>query len=155
MTLTIQRETLAQIVTDAIPLLVAHHEEVSQTKDFFPLDPDWNRYKRLEAAGAIYILAARDDGKLIGYFVWSFGPHSHCKRATVARDDIFYILPEYRGWAGYRLLREALRVPQVQAADLVLLSMADRRASYMMARLGMQPMATVYSGRLGSAKNAY
>lgn len=112
MTITIERESCAQIVPDIGPLLQAHWREVALYQDAVPLAPDMDRYRGLEKAGKLVVVAARDDARLIGYSVFLLHNHLHYMTCRVASNDVLFLSPEYRKGttAGVRLVRESERM---------------------------------------------
>lgn len=86
-------------------LLFNHWVEVALDKDSIPLDPDWERVLELEKAGVFYAAAMRREGKLIGYNAFAVYPHVHYKSTLHAFNDVIYIDPAERGFAGVRLVR--------------------------------------------------
>lgn len=96
--------------SDALPEmrehLPRHWAELALDKDRVKLDPDWDRYARLDADGQMCIVTLRAQGKLVGYCWMIVGTELHYRTTLTAVMDIFYILPEYRGrMGGVRLFR--------------------------------------------------
>lgn len=107
MTITYQKEWFSKIMPELPEIFLEHWKEVGLDRDKVPLDPDWNRYVFMEAQGFLHVTTARDDGRLIGYYVAIIMPHLHYKTSLTAFSDIFYLRPEYRfGLTGYRLFTE-------------------------------------------------
>ena len=100
---TYQRETVAQVLDEIKPLLMKHWEEIAHFKAV-PLDPDYDAYLRAEAQGKLRVFTARKDGTLVGYSVFFMG-NLHYRSARIATQDILFLLPECRGFTGYRLIR--------------------------------------------------
>lgn len=108
--ITFQVEKFRDCFTEAIPLLEAHYEEIATNKEKKILDPDIERYHTLEDCGMLRIFTARDEGKLIGYFVSMVMPHLHYSSCIYAMNDILYVDPEYRGTTlAYRLFKGAIK----------------------------------------------
>lgn len=107
--LTFRVEQLEAVRDEAAPLLVQHWREIGLNQDTVPLDPDWDAYARIEAAGLMHITTARDaDGRLVGYAAYFLMPNLHYRSLHVAETDIFWLDPEHRkGTAGLRLIRAA------------------------------------------------
>lgn len=86
-------------------------EEIALDKDHISLSVDVDRYSQMQALGTLHILGARDDGKLVGYYIAFLFPHPHYKDAgAMAMTDVYYLLPQYRrGGYGVTLLVEAER----------------------------------------------
>lgn len=105
--ITYQTEVISdELIAELKPLLSAHYEEIAWRKDVIKLDPDFDKYRKLELLGSLCIYTAREDGALIGYaiFILSLNLHYRIKQAS---NDIFYVEPTKRGaLVGKRLLRE-------------------------------------------------
>lgn len=87
-------------VEELKPLLPGHWEELGIYRDRMPLDPNWETYRNIEAAGQLIYVAARNSGALIGYFIGVITPGLHYRTTLTCKMDIAYILPEHRGSAG-------------------------------------------------------
>lgn len=95
--ITFQVEKFREVVAEAAPLLEAHYYEIGMYQDKIEYDPDIERYEDMDDAGFLHIVTARDDGKLIGYYVSLLMPHLHYKGTLYAYNDIVYIDQKYRG----------------------------------------------------------
>ena len=117
--ITFQEETLAQIRDKEFEdILKLHSEEL--TEFAFQLNPDWKVYQLLEDTGALHIVTARDNEKLIGYHVSFIMTHHHYMDALVAENDLYYILPEYRkGWLGYKFLKKVIQFLKRRNVNIV------------------------------------
>ncbi len=106
----LQVERFSDCYDEAIPLVVAHYQEIATNKDKKILDPDVARYVSLEEQGMLRIFTARDEGKLVGYFVSMVMPHLHYASCIYAMNDILYVDPAYRGTTlAYRLFKGAIQ----------------------------------------------
>lgn len=89
------------------PLLEAHWREIALDHSAAPLDPDWDEYTRLDTLGQLHLLAVRNDGTLVGYYIGIVKPHLHYKSTLMAFNDVIYIKPEFRqGMVGVRIFKE-------------------------------------------------
>ena len=89
------------------PILFDHYEELCPVKDF-PLDPDWDAYKRYDDANMLRCVTCRADGELIGYIIFFIHPHIHYKTCLTAVEDVYYVKKEFRkGRVGIRLFKYA------------------------------------------------
>ena len=137
--ITFQEETLSQIRGKELDgILKLHSEEL--TKFSVSLNPDWDRYQQIEYVNALHIVTARDDKKLIGYYVSIIATHHHYKDALIAENDVHYILPEYRkGWLGYKFLKQAIQFLKGRNVNIILHSMkADHSYLPITERLGFK-----------------
>lgn len=76
-----------------------------------PLNPNISMYRKLDAAGALKCITARNPtGHLVGYYFMVRKRNLHYQVVT-ASDDIYYLHPDWRhGWNGVKLFLEAERV---------------------------------------------
>ena len=91
-----QQEFLTSVVEDAKELLERHWEEIAVNKDKIKLNPHWEAYVDLEDSGQLRIFTARENGKLIGYFVVIVGVNLHYKDHVFAVNDILYLHPSWQ-----------------------------------------------------------
>ena len=104
--ITYQQEFLETCVDDIQELIRLHWEEIATSKDKIKLNPDYDAYERLEQANILKIFTARDDGKLVGYFVVIVGVNLHYKDHLFAENDIIYLHKDYRkGFTGIKLIK--------------------------------------------------
>lgn len=103
-----QQEFLSTVQKDIKPLLDKHWSEIALNQDKIKLNPDWGVYNQLEQAGKLKIFTARDDGKLVGYFVVIVDRHIHYKDHLFANNDILFVDKKYRkGFTGIKLVKFA------------------------------------------------
>jgi len=67
--ITYQEERLHDFLEELKPILNNHYDELSVTKSF-NLNPDYDRYLKLEDLGSFFIMTCRLDGQLIGYIAY-------------------------------------------------------------------------------------
>lgn len=116
-------ESIADIEHEVQPLLELHWEQIALNKNKIKLNPDWEQYKKLNDAGLLYFYSARNDGKLVGYFVAFVTPHLHYSDHKFATTDIIFIHPDYRkGSAGSRLIKYAEKHLQSIGCSTILIN---------------------------------
>lgn len=94
------------IIEDIKPLIQLHYEEIALHQDLIPLDPDWEKYKRLADQGMLFIATARDQDVLVGYSVFFIIDHMHYRSTRMASNDVLFLHPKYRtGMTGVRLIK--------------------------------------------------
>lgn len=149
MTVTYQWDSLRRLMADGVVEITRQHwNEIALDKATVPLDTDWDRYLRHEAAGAWRAFSARKDGLVIGYICWWLDHHIRYQNTVYATADVFFILPEHRrGLVGYRLFSEALKALPRPCKVLIneKLHFQDGRVGRLLERLGMKPIEVVYS----------
>jgi GNAT superfamily N-acetyltransferase len=94
--LTVQRERFADCALELAQLFPVHWEELALFKDRMPLAPQYAEYVAREERGQLFLIVARWDGKIVGYYVAQVAPGFHYERTLTAHQDIVYILPEVR-----------------------------------------------------------
>jgi GNAT superfamily N-acetyltransferase len=99
-------ERLNNVFVDLLPLVDAHWAEMNEFDT--PLDIDWNRYLSADKNLAYHLTTVRLSGELIGWIGFWVQTHIRHKSMLMAREDWYYIRPEYRkqGW-GERMFRAA------------------------------------------------
>lgn len=111
------RESIATVIDEIGPLLLAHWEEIAQYPDI-PLNPDFDFYKASEMHGQLRIYTARHERELVGYAIYIVAPALHYSKSLQAKQDILFLKASYRhGRAGWRLIEFAddhLRTEGVQ-----------------------------------------
>lgn len=98
--ITAQVESLTKNLEEIKPLLPLHHKELAIDQDKVPLDPEYSEYLNRDALGTVLYVTLREDGKLVGYFVFFVNPALHNKTCLTAHMDIFYVHPDHRGNGG-------------------------------------------------------
>lgn len=98
--ITAQVESLTQGLEEIKPLLPIHYKELACNQDKVPLDPQYDEYLRKDARGEVTYVTLREDGKLVGYFVFFVTPGLHYRTCLTAVMDIFYVHPDHRGNGG-------------------------------------------------------
>jgi hypothetical protein len=108
--ITFQREKWSDCVAEMRPLWPEHYEELSTNKDSIYLDCDEAKYEQGEAGGQLYLVTARADGKLVGYYYGILMGHLHYKSAgLMCYTDAYYLKPEYRGINGLRFIAAVIK----------------------------------------------
>lgn len=135
------------------PLLLAHWAEIAHYQDIL-LDPDWDAYRAVEAAGMLRIYTARTEGNpdaaLAGYCVFVVRKNLHYKQSLQASQDILFLHQGFRGHLfGYRFVKwcdHQLRAEGVQAVYQHV--KAAHNFGPMLERIGYRLVDLIYSRRL-------
>lgn len=90
-----QEETFESIYVEALPMFLAHKQEV----DLYglPLDLDLDLYLKTNELGTFKFYTAREEGELIGYSAYFIYMCPHHKTSVQATQDIVYYKKEKRG----------------------------------------------------------
>ena len=104
--ITLQQETLYDVVDEVEPLLKLHYEELTLNKERIKLDPMWERYALLELSESLVIYTARDNEQLVGYSAFFVTQHMHYAGLTIVANDVLFLHPDHRtGRTGIRLIK--------------------------------------------------
>lgn len=133
-----QREPWPDFIKEAQPLLPLHWEELALNKDKVPLDPDYAVYDAADSKGNVLVVTARDESKLIGYFIGFLSPGLHYKTCRTLQGDIFYIHPDYRGaGCGIHLFNQVrIDAMKEQVQRIFIGSKMHKDVSFLFERLG-------------------
>jgi hypothetical protein len=119
---TFQIENVETMRRDGFPLMERHYDEIAQFKEVQKLDPDWEAYERMEVAGKLWVMTAREGAQLIGYIVMFINYDPHYRTLLRATEDIHFIVPEHRkGLLGYRMLAEMKKAMQAKGVNTITL----------------------------------
>lgn len=92
----IQAERFADIIPE---LHILHERHWSETESYMagvPMNPDYERAKKLERNGVLLQCTARKDGDLVANMRVYIGTSIHTQ-TLYCHEDTFYVLPEHRG----------------------------------------------------------
>ncbi len=107
---TIQVERWAQFYPDSKAIFPEHWRELALHQGEIPISIDEGKYSNLDHLGILLILTARDEGKLVGYYLWFLMPHPHYSASgPMGLTDMYFILPAYRNGLGTKLFVESER----------------------------------------------
>ncbi len=100
------REKYADIIDEIHLLLPQHYAEVKLQPDQITLNLDDGYYRQMEDLGNLVLIAARADGKLVGYATVFLKADIHSAHTLVGFTDSYFLHPQYRrGWTGVKLIR--------------------------------------------------
>jgi GNAT superfamily N-acetyltransferase len=149
-------ENLSEVYDEAAGLIALHWREIAPYQDITRINPDLELYERLEAAGRLLLVTARDAGTLVGYFLMILAPHPHYRHIVVATEDLHFVHPAARGWTGIKLMKFAERMARAQGATLMVgRAKAKSEHGALYARLGYDLMDEVFTKRLDTAEGSH
>ena len=124
-------------------------EEAAVEKDTSPLDPDWQRYYAMEAAGILGIVTLRVNGKLGGYVICFVGPTMQNASTVWGQIDTIWLHPKLRrGNLGNKLLQFAEEKLKAAGAKIVKIDTAPRVGNWLI-RKGYTAQHVVLTKILG------
>jgi GNAT superfamily N-acetyltransferase len=107
----IREESFIEALPEIVELGAQHWAETGLYRQFpgrMRPSPYVEKYKYAEAAGILFTLIARLDGRLVGYYVAVVQPALHYSDTLHAMTDVPYVAPEVRHRGiGVRLFVEA------------------------------------------------
>lgn len=142
----IQMERIADCLPDLRPLLQAHWREVAHYQDI-PLNPDFDFYR---TSPNLRCVTVRDDGELTGYAIFGVGRNKHYMDSLQSVQDVFFVHPQHRGFAGKRLIRASdamLRAEGVQVSYHHVKE-AHPVLGALLRSEGYEPVETIWAKRL-------
>ena len=144
-------ETLGSCLKEMKPLILKHWQEVSWYKDKIPYSPDWDKYYAMEDAGMLHIVTARDEGKLVGYYVSVVNSGLHYSETKFAMCDALFVDPDYRGGTtAYKMFKFAFSELKELGVQCISLHMkTDFPFDKLCEKLGMQKQEYLYSIYVG------
>lgn len=145
--ITIRESTVNELLANAGKLFAAHWDEVALNKSVMTLKPDEFKYRQIEANGGLLMLAAFDDGKLIGYSVNFITNHLHYADLRVCSNDLLFLVSEHRaGRAGLSLIRRTEELAAERGAQMMLWHAKPNTAlNAIMPKLGYEVQDIIYS----------
>ena len=148
---TFQREGIADLWPELMPLLAAHHQEGAGSLRDEPLDVDQETYDAVDGMGAYRAYTARADGRLVGYAGFFVRSHLHHRGLMFAAHDVLYVLPEHRGGlTGVQLIVHAGRALRAEGVRLVShQALIGSDFARILERLGYTAESAVYLRRFG------
>ena len=149
--ITCQVEPFPPFLEEVKPILPILWEELALHKEKVPLDPQYNVYLERDAQGGVISVTAREDGKLIGYFVGFIAPGLHYQTCLTCTMDIFYVHPDHRGGGtGYHLFKSAEKELKRRGVQRLFVgSKLHKDASWLFEKLGYEEVERYYSAWLG------
>lgn len=117
---TVQQESVVAIEAEARGLLMAYGKEVNLS---FELKPDWNLYHTLEEAGALVVMAARNEGTLVGFAAFTMYPDINSRGEIAAHCNSLYLHPNFRkDGAGRKLIQYGDTLCRAKGVSRVMIS---------------------------------
>ena len=147
----IQLEAMTNVKKDIEPLLEEHWELVALNQGKIKLNPDYEEYARLDAAGVLKCFTARKDGALVGYFILMVSKSIHYSDHLFAVNDVIFVKPDSRaGATGYKLIKYAEEYcKEIGVSVLTLNTKVHIPFDKLMVHMGFDLIERVYSKFLG------
>jgi len=133
------------VAAEIAPNVERHHAEMNEGDDYGALNIDWDTYIQGSLDGRVKVLTARNDGKLIGYIIFTLGRNMRHKHVIEAQASGWYVEKEHRGRVSLDMLEKAdecLHGIGVHRTDYIL---GDEAAAKLLQRKGYNSNYKVWS----------
>lgn len=143
----IRPSNVSEMLANAGTMFEEHWDEIALNKRVMVLKPDEDRYRAMEKAGTLLILAAWEDDCLIGYSVNFIINHLHYADLKVCSNDLLFITKEKRNSrVGIKLIHETEKQAEFNGAQLMLWhAKPDTALSVMMPKMGYGVQDIIFS----------
>lgn len=140
-------EPLTERLEELKPLFPLHWEELALDKEHVPLDPQYDIYLARDAMGEVLLIAGREAGKLVAYFVGFIAPGLHYRTCLTLTEDIFWVSPECRGkGAGIQLFNAVEAECRRRGVQRMFVgSKLHKDASWLFEKMGYAEVERYYS----------
>ncbi len=116
----------------------------TEDADKYDFNPDISVFEAVEEQGRLRTFVAMEEDEAIGYYMVATYPHPH-KDVVTAREECFYVKPEYRGQGVctelFSKVEEWLRDQEV---EIFFVTVKFGQTDSLITKLGFEPEETVY-----------
>lgn len=140
----VKEENTYDVLLDAWQLARDHYYEVEEKSDTIPFNLDLGMMEKMLDAGILFIVTARVEGELIGYFANLVSPDVYTGK-VVSKELGIYLKPEYRGSTAFpRMLQKAEQGAVDRGAYSQMLAFKKGHDFGLAQRLGYEETETIY-----------
>ena len=149
---TFQVERFKDFYTELFPLVCEHWTEIALDHEAVPLEPDWERYVKLDEAGSLSVVTARAGAELVGYHIAVISGHLHYKGTLHGVTDVYFLKPEHRkGFTGIRLFKTVgAEMKRLGVVKLITGTKVHLDMGRLLERLGYRETERTYTKIVGS-----
>lgn len=146
-----QCERWRDIEPEIICLMPLHWQELALDQDNIALDIDFLSYRRLDEQHDLVVITARNEGKLLGYYIGMVRPHLHYKSTVFGICDAYWLHPsERRGTTGIEFFHYVENVLKGRGAkSMITTSKKHLNIAPLFAHLGHREVGTIYQKWIG------
>ena len=111
---------IEKFFADGKELLEKHWDELANYKDVIELNPDIEKYKKLQELGYVKTVSAYVDGEMVGYSGVILSPLLHYKSDIDAFVDVIYVNPDFRNTTiGIQLINKTEELAKECGASVI------------------------------------
>jgi len=142
-------EKFADSLEELKPLFFLCHDEIASDKA--ALSPNYAAYLNLETLGSLLLVAAREAGELVGYYLGFVAPGLHYETVMTLTTGSFFLHPKARGkFAGVKLFRAVEAEARRRGVDRIFVGVKSHKdASAVLRRLDYGVTETYYGKWIG------
>jgi hypothetical protein len=142
-------ERVKDVVEEYYQIGLKHWMETDLYEQGQVFNPDVSRYIKSNEIGIYHLFTAREEGKLVGDIGAYITPSMHTQK-TIAQEDTWYLLPEYRkGRNAILFLRFAEdKLKEYGVEEIYTTTKTNRPTGKLMEYLGYKQIATQYHKEL-------
>jgi len=137
---------------EAMELAMQHWCETEAYRHGQGFNPKYERYEYFARMGLFFVVTARDEGRMVGYFSAYVTPSMHTQQ-MLGTEDTFFLLPEYRkgrnAIAFYKVIEEEFIKRGVVEAGMTA-KLSNPAACKILKYLGYQEVSMQYSKHLAA-----
>lgn len=98
---------LHEIAREIAPNITRHYTEMTEGDDYGYPNIDWDLYLEASFAGQCKVVTVRDNGKLVGYSVFTLGRNLRYKNMIEANNNGLFLEKSYRGHLSRLLMKKS------------------------------------------------
>lgn len=137
--ITFQEELLRNIKDELLPLQQEHWAERSEVSDKAELNVNMLLFQAIDSTGKLHIVTARDDKKLVGYFVSIISQHPYCTNLIMAENNAIFLSKKYRkGLTGYKLMKIGIEFLKKRADNISISLPSEKKFISIANKLGLK-----------------
>lgn len=140
----VKEESSKVVLQEAYNLAKLHYEEVEDKSDKMAFNMDVGAMSNLLDLGLLFIITARVEGELVGYFASILSPDLY-NGGLVSNELGIYVRKDMRGSSAFhRMLKEVERVALSKGAYTQMMAFKVGHDDGLAVRCGYQPTETIY-----------
>lgn len=140
---------LHHVYKEIKPNVERHYTEMTEGDDYGTPDVDWELYLALSKINRCFVVTARDQGKLVGYSIYTIGAMPRHKSIAQALSEGIFLEKEYRNKYSRIFMKKCeqyLMLTRIKETKYIL---SDDRVGRLLGANGYKPKYKVWSKSYG------